>query len=168
MSASWLPELVTCESRVSNWTAYEETIYGHYDKDFLRTPLPKLFGRDVRAKAGTVDNRNAGFWHLISESSGIDSERVPDFKRCERIRWPRAMIEAVSDSSRVRWWENDRRVGGKNVPRLVVSLPDFTYVVILATHERYFVLWSAYTVEHRHRREKHQKECDAYWKAKKS
>jgi len=41
-------------------------------------------------------------------------------------------------------------------------LPDFSYIVVLATRSTYVLLWTAYTVERTHRREKLRREYQAY------
>ncbi len=38
--------------------------------------------------------------------------------------------------------------------RIVMAIPDFSYVVVLADRGSYVLLWTAYYVEHDHRRRK--------------
>ncbi|MNH30689.1 hypothetical protein D3C79_909980 [compost metagenome] len=35
-----------------------------------------------------IQGKEATFWHMISEGND-EAERLPDLRRCERIRWPR-------------------------------------------------------------------------------
>jgi len=41
-----------------------------------------------------TQNKEATFWHMIQEGS-VESERIPDIRRCERIRWPRPSVAVV-------------------------------------------------------------------------
>ena len=100
--------------------------------------------------------KEATFWHIISEGD-VESERLPDLRRCERIRWPRPMIEAIK-FSHIKWWRNKR----KEEERIVIALEDFSYVVVLADRGEYVLLWTAYYVEQEHRRQKLRKEYKAY------
>jgi hypothetical protein len=45
----------------------------------------------------------------------------------------------------------------------VLALEDFSYVVIVADRGDYVLPWTAYYVEHSHRRNKLRKEYESYW-----
>lgn len=93
-----------------------------------------------------VNGREATFQHLVSEGDD-EGQRLPDLRRCERIRWPRAIIDALG-THRVVAWANERR-GDR---RVVIALPDFTYAVILADRGDHIMLWTAYVVDKAYRR----------------
>jgi len=103
--------------------------------------------------------KEATFWHLIQEGP-VEEDRVPDLRRCERIRWPRPMIEGLQ-SGQVRVWKNFR--GGNE--RIVIAVSDFSYVVILDEREDFVLLWTAYFVERGHQRRKLAKEFAEWQKA---
>lgn len=106
-----------------------------------------------------VDGKEATFWHLISE--GVkEGDRLPDLRRCERIRWPRPIIEHWYEEE-IRLWENRRR----GEVRICIWLVKENYLVVLAKRKNYVLLWTAYFVEKSHRRRKLQKEYEAYKKA---
>ena len=96
------------------------------------------------------------FWHIISEGMTED-ERLPDLRRCERIRWPRPMIEAIA-LSHIKWWRNRR----KEEERIVIALDDYSYIVVLADRGDYVLLWTAYCVEQEHTRRKLHREYEAF------
>ena len=98
------------------------------------------------------------FWHWISDGRVADA-RTPAMRRCERIRWPQATIEAI-ESDKVRVWRNVR---GRN-DRILIAVDDFSYVVVLDDREDYVLLWTAYFVERSHTRKKLAKEYEA-WKS---
>jgi hypothetical protein len=67
-------------------------------------------------------------------------------------------------TERVVWWETTR----KRERRIVVALPDFSYVVVLANRKGYVLPWTAYPVEREHRRKKLRRECEEFWAGQKS
>lgn len=140
----WLPPLIRLDDYGGDWQRYEDEIYGWFVHDFVDS-RPHLEGKPVILKAGSsLRGRHNTFWHLISEGRQ-ESERVPDLRRCERIRWPRALIDAADSGSVLRW--RTRRTGR---PRAVLALSDFSYCVVLSEHPSYFVLWTAYPVDRHH------------------
>jgi hypothetical protein len=92
--------------------------------------------------------KEATFWHIISEGED-EANRLPNFRRCERIKWPRCLIDAVA-TNRVRCWKQVR----KGDHRVAIATSDFGYLVILAERSDYVLLWTAYPVERKHEREK--------------
>ena len=153
---TWLPPLVKLADHGGDWNCYVEAVYEYFRRDFIES-RPRFPGRQFAVKRHPVEKgKEATFWHLISEGR-TEADRLPDMKRCERIRWPRPVIEAVS-SGKVKCWWNKR--GAED--RIVVALSDFSYVVVLADRGRYVLLWTAYPVEQPHRRRKLEKEHRAY------
>jgi hypothetical protein len=63
--------------------------------------------------------------------------------------WPRPIIEAV-DGGRVHCWP---AVRGTET-RLQLAVDDFRYLVVVAMRKDYALLWTAFCVEHEHRRRK--------------
>ena len=112
--------------------------------------------------------KEANFWHFISEGPD-EASRTIDIRRCERIRWPRPVIDRFVDrkpalAAAILWWKTRR--GCED--RFVLALPDFSYVVIVADRGEYVLPWTTYCVEHDHRRQKLRRECDEYWRKQKS
>ncbi|MDA0284948.1 MAG: hypothetical protein O3B13_22465 [Planctomycetota bacterium] len=155
----WLPELVTLADCDGKWDAYLATIYEHFCDDFVRSKPAYTKKRFALKRHPLFDGKEATFWHLISEGS-VEDERTPNLRRCERIRWPRPMIEAIH-SGNVCVWRNVR----KHNERIVIAAGDFSYVVILDDREEFVLLWTAYFVERNHQRQKLAKEYEA-WKKK--
>ena len=150
---AWLPSLLRLEDYGGDWEAYIEAAHLGFRADFIAT-RPSIPGRRWAVKRHPlVNGREATFQHLVSE--GVDEgERLPDLRRCERIRWPRAIIDALG-THRVVAWPNERR-GDR---RIVVALPDFTHAVILADRGDHIMLWTAYVVDEAYRR----KQMRAEW-----
>jgi hypothetical protein len=151
---SWLPPLVLLPDYGGDWGKYLEAIYEFFRQDFVAS-APSHGGRRVVLKRHPVaDGKEATFWHLISEGK-VEADRLPDLRRCERIRWPRPIIEAVLHG-RVRCWKNRRG----HESRVVIAVEDFSYIVVLAERKAYVVLWTAYCLEREHSRQKMQKEYE--------
>jgi hypothetical protein len=161
-AAYWLPELITLREFEGDWLAYLEAIYEIFCKDFVRS-TPSYPGKRFALKRHPMDRgKEATFWHLIQEGR-VEQDRTPDLRRCERIRWPRPIVEAIGND-RVRLWRNQR---GRH-ERIVVAIEDFSYVVILDDRDDYVLLWTAYCVEQEHQRQKLEREYQAWKSSQKS
>ena len=151
----WLPDLLLFSDYDGEWEMYLEALYQHFCRDFVNSK-PSYPGKRWALKRYPLEKgKEATFWHLISEGQA-ESERLPDLRRCERICWPRAMIDAIS-AGRVKVWRNQR--GGEQ--RVLLALEDFSYVVVLADRGDYILLWTAYGVEREHTRDKLRKEYES-------
>lgn len=159
--SGWLPELMLFSQFDGKWELYLEAVYQAFCDDFIRSK-PAYPGKRFAVKRMPLAlDKEATFWHLIQEGK-VEEERTPDFRRCERIRWPRPIIEAIA-SNRVHMWRNDR----SGHERIVLALLDFSYVVILDDREDYVLLWTAYCVEKEHQRNKLRKEFEAWRESQK-
>src|SRR5688572_6472060 len=99
---AWLPELVVLSDYGGDWQQYLAAIYQCFRQDFILT-APAYPGRRFALKRHPLlRDKEATFWHLISEGS-IEADRLPDLRRCERIRWPRAMIERMGSDDVYVW-----------------------------------------------------------------
>lgn len=153
-SPSWLPELLPFEG---DWSAYVEKVDAVFCLDLLRSRT-RFRARRVSVRSEPRDQgKEAGFWHAISEGSQ-ETERTPDLRRCERVRWIRSLIEC-GDEDKVCIWETMR--GSDR--RILIALRDFSYIVVLADRKKYVLFITAFYVEREHRRKKLKKEWRA-WK----
>lgn len=157
MHPDWLPELIRLEDYGGSWQDYVEAVYDCFCKDFVLSK-PTFAGKRFALKRHPeLQGKEATFWHVTSEGEE-ELHRVPDLRRCERIRWLRPMIEATADCE-VKSWRNRRKAGEE---RVVIALQDFSFVVILADRGEYVLLWTAYCVEHESQRRRMEKEYEAY------
>lgn len=157
-SSDFLPALILMEEHQNDWNKYLEVLYACFCQDFVNSK-PDFEGKRFALKRyPLIEGKEATFWHIISEGE-VESERLPSLRRCERIRWPCAIITAFnSQNENVKCWRNQR----KNEERVVLALEDFSYVVILADRGEYVLLWTAYCVERQHQRDKLRREYEAY------
>jgi hypothetical protein len=139
-SVSWLPHLVRLASWGNDWNAYVEALYQFYRQDFV-CGRPLFRQQRVAVKRyPSQDGRDVTFWHLISEG-GKEHERLPELRRCERIRWPRPIIEHESQDG-VLVWQNERR--GERA-FCVLCLAE-RYLVVLGIRGGYLLLKTAYPI----------------------
>jgi hypothetical protein len=77
-------------------------------------------------RSGT-DGYEEGFWHLISRTDERSGDRVPDYRRAERLCWCKPLIEHADEPGVVTWNADHQ---GK--VRSYLWLQEEDYVVILA------------------------------------
>jgi hypothetical protein len=152
----WLPPLVPFRDFGGDWGAYLEAVYAWFRRDFLDS-RPIFQGRRLRLKRHPMAyGKEATFWHLIQQGE-IEEDRRPDLRRCERIRWPRPIIEHDTDPA-LKVWRNRR---GRE-ERVCLWLVWESYLVILADRGDYLLPWTAYPVEQPHRQQKLLREYEEY------
>jgi hypothetical protein len=121
-----------------NWEAYEDQLYNIFITQLARGGLT-FRGQPVSCRRmPETEGRWAAFWHLI-QAGPIEDDRLPDLRRCERLKWVRYIIEAWNVDPKIEWWENQR-----GTETNVLLWYDEQYLVILARRDGYWLLKSAY------------------------
>ncbi|MCI0655401.1 MAG: hypothetical protein L0Y39_13165 [Methylococcaceae bacterium] len=154
----WLPPLVLFSDYDGNWQAYLDAIYECFKQDFIDNK-PVFQGRRLGLKRHPMSyGKEATFWHMMPE--GMEEEiRMPDLRRCERIRWPKPVIEH-NDDPKVKYWVSVKH----NEDRIHIWLEEEDYVVVLADRKNFLLPWTAFLVTRDHTRRKLTKEHETYWK----
>jgi hypothetical protein len=142
------------------WADYIEIIYQVYVESVANAGLTFNGLRVTCQYRPESQGKHFGFWHVISEGKD-EAERLPDFRRCERITWIAYLIANVSNDADISWWENKR---GTNTHVVIWHEPE-NFVVILAARNGYYMLRSAYCPESRRART-FMKERESFWKHK--
>jgi len=94
----WLPALVLFKDSGNVWQDYLAVLYGWFRVDFVDSK-PDWPGKRVGLKRKPLyDGKEATFWHFIQEGPE-EAERMPDLRRCERIRWPRKVIDRFEEKN---------------------------------------------------------------------
>lgn len=148
-----------------DWPSYEEDVYEAFLETFVR---PNIEFRGYRVTAPyrpETRGKHFSFWHIISEAqhpqNQNEDERIPDIRRCERIRWIAWAIEqADAGADGFSWWENVR---GRNT-HVVIWAELWDFAVILAERRGYYVLKTAYYNCRSGRRRAFEKERDKFWR----
>lgn len=155
---NWLPNLVCLEDYNGSWAKYVKIVYEYFENDFIKSK-PRFMNKDVTLiKGDYYKNKHPTFWHIIS-TGPTEEDSNPDLRRCERIGWPRAIIEN-HDYSGILEWEKQIR----NQQRVLLWLKDYDYLVILAKRKGYFLLWTAYNIKYENKKRDLKKEYDSYKK----
>jgi len=121
----WLPPILTLSG---TWEEIVTGLYAIFEKDFKQAK-PKfqhyMVWWDQRVLLGQCYEE--GFWHLISRDDKSTGERLPDFRRAERLPWCAPTIIHSDDIGVIVW---DYRES-KGQIRTYVWLEDWDYCVIL-------------------------------------
>ena len=150
---NWLPPLVEMSAYGGDWPRYEAALYGFFRADFI-TSAPLFRGKRVGLKRHPViQGKEATYWHCISEGKA-EADRLPDMRRCERIRWPRPCIEHEAE---LKVWTEERN--GED--RIHLWLEMEGYLVVLAIRNGYVILWTTFFVKHEHERRKFNRRYEA-------
>lgn len=158
-----LPALEIWSGNAQDWDAYLNRVYGLFVSGFVRANHVFL-GKPVKARwHPSHDDKHFSFWHVISESapSGIEADRTPDLRRCERIAWLGYVLANAGDRTRVWCWCTETRTSRGKERRYLLYLHQERYLVILAEREDFFLLVTAFHVEHDHRHRRLESECNA-------
>ena len=154
-----LPELFLFHG---DWDRYEDELYGIYLETIVRSGLT-FGGVPVRSRyVPPTKNKGYSFWHLISEGER-EEERIPDIRRCERIRWVAWLVRNALSHPDVSWWENDRW-GNTHI---VIWHENENFAVILAKRTGYVLLKTAYWVK-QYRRKDFERERAEFRRSQKS
>ena len=153
------PDLVPFNAFGGDWQAYEAALFGIFLAEIARGGM--VFGgipvncRRLPETAG----KWASFWHLVQEGR-VEDDRLPDLRRCERIRWVRWVIENAGADAGVDIWQNTR---GVEVNTLLWFREE--YLVVLGQRQGYWLLRTAYCTEKSGRIRQLRKERDAFRRA---
>jgi len=151
----WLPELLLFNEDANGiWNDYVDLVYTVFRDSFI-TSQPKFMNKWVRCRRDPLtQGREAGFWHCISEGKD-EINRTPDIRRCERIKWVRAILDHIEDDRIDVWVIKDH-----SDLRHAIWF-DECYLIILAERgrlvdgsSRYYQLITAYCTEQEHRKQK--------------
>lgn len=154
------PGIVCFEEYGGDFNAYFSAVYELFKADFiLSQPLYERLKVSVQ-KHPEVDGIHRTFYHITHE--GNDEQcRMPDFRRMERIRFPKFVIEN-SKHPEILIWKNCR---GRDTRVLLFNEIE-DYLVVLTERKGYYLFWTAYLVTELHRKRKLLKEYETYQKTK--
>ncbi|RJY11956.1 hypothetical protein D5R81_12725 [Parashewanella spongiae] len=142
MELDWLPELILMEDFYGNWDVFFNAVYAAFCHDFVSNK-PVFQGQRLGLKRHPeYDGKSATFWHMISKGK-VEEERTTDIRRCERIRWPKPIIEHDDHPGIKIWTEKN----GSD-ERIHILLEDENYLVVLNKRNGYILPWTAFYIEY--------------------
>jgi hypothetical protein len=115
------PDLLLFEAFGGDWKAYEVELY----RVFLEEIHPRGAG-------------SLGFVLASVQEGRVEDDRMPDLRRCERIRWVRWIIENGATHAEIDEWQNRR---GTETNALLWYRQE--YLVVLAQRRDYWLLKTA-------------------------
>lgn len=136
---------------------YIDRVYGIFKNDFIDNK-PNFCKRVGLKRFPLRSNREATFWHFTTEGE-IEDLREIDISRCERIKYPKNIIENFNDES-IKCWKNRR---GNNI-NILLYFQSENYLVVLSDRGDFVLPWTAYIVNYENQRRKLLKEYEEYIK----
>lgn len=100
------PLLVKSSQYNGDWRRYYDALYEYFCQDFIEDS--PFFGKCEVTITGTAieDGKEKTFWHIVTTrvklkryTNQSEQDRIPDYKRAERIRWIKEIIENYEDPS---------------------------------------------------------------------
>lgn len=153
-SCAWLPPLLTFSGDLDEWHNYIEKVYEAFKKDFIYS-YPELYGRRVGIRKYPIENsKEQAFFHLTTMGEN-NTDREYDLRRCERIAWPKPIIEHAEE---LKIWKSSRKTKRGQRERLNIATPSFDYLVIVEPRKDFYTLITAFFIEYGHAQRKKEKE----------
>lgn len=156
-----LPPIIELSEYEGNFEKYINVLYAVFKHDFIDS---KPFFRGKRLglkKLPIVDGRECTFYHFTHKGN-IETERIPDLRRMERIPWPKPIINN-SESPSLKVWKNIRRSNGTKT-RILIFHEKERYLVVLDERKDFILPWTAYYVSE-NKKQKLLNEYERYIKA---
>jgi len=158
---AWLPVPLKF---TGDWDKFLAEVYVVFERDFKRS-RPTFEGRQVVHDSTLEYGKEITFWHLTSTNDRGEEGRIPDLRRCERIVWPRPIIEHHTETM-ISVWKNVRRSrnskAGKAHTRVLLWFEDLDYLVVMEEKKRVMILVTAYLTDYPHTRRKLRKEREQF------
>ena len=150
-----LPELIYLNDYCGNFQSYIDAIYAVFERDLIKNRL--RFGTcKLSLKSNPLfQQRSYTFYHL-THKGGIETSRIPDFRRCERIAWVKSTIENV-EKWNLKFWKQSRN-GKSRVCIQLSVVDDVDYFVILDVRTNCVIIWTAFVAEYPHEKRKKERE----------
>jgi len=148
----WLPEALRYGDFGGDWNKFLDAVYGVFERDFKHSN-PHYGAKPLIYDSTIEDGKEVTFWHVTTSTDRATGERLPDFRRSERITWIRPILEH-SDDKALKVWRSQR---GRET-RVLLWLEEFDYLVILREKPRKVFLVAAYCIDSEHRRATLRKE----------
>ena len=161
ISLNRLPQIIELQEFGGNYKSYIDAVYDVFYNDFIKNKA--YFGsHELKMKFNPIfQDRAYTFYHMTHEGEKED-ERLPDFRRCERIGWAKSCVENV-DTWGLRFWRQTRRNSENRICILLDVIDDYDYFVVLEVRETYVLLWTAFVATLPHETKRKLKEYET-WK----
>lgn len=161
----WIPKQELFDDYENDWKKYEAALYAIFKSDFIDNH-PYFEGKQVNIRKHPMEyNKEEAFFHVTCQDYLKDGERVPDFRRCERIRWVRSFIENYNcdaslcpECEGIKVWNEPY----KSTTRVHILLEEEKYMVVVERRVNYCLLVTAFYFDKDHTLEKKIKHYEKY------
>ena len=141
-----LPSLVELSDFGGVWSDYIDTLDSIFNTTLL-DPNITFEGLPLSLRRHPESfGYHYTFWHLTTGGDPSAPNRLYDLNRCSRLSWVRFFIDNYEDAD-FKVWEN-RRNG--NVCKLILHERE-RFIVVLTKRTGYWMLSTAYYIEHNNR-----------------
>lgn len=165
---TWLPNLIYFDD-FQDWSEYEDYLYEIYLQDFKdKSSAPYILDKPITVRVNpTVGDKDQTFFHITSNSdfakTNDPNDRTPDFRRCERIAWPREIIDNYlcnndCECNKIKIW----REPYKGNSRLHLLFEDVKFLVVLEERKDYVLFITSFYLERSHEIRKKLKKYEKY------
>lgn len=155
-----MPPLILLNDFNGDFEQYLEAVYAIFKRDFVDSK-PSWEGKRFALKKYPIEfGKEHTFYHITHEGHDEES-RTPDFRRMERIAFPRVMIDNHT-YPQLKVWE--KRINNAN--RIHILHEEEKFLVVLEIRQDYFLLWTAFYIEYEHSMKKKLKEYEEYINSK--
>jgi hypothetical protein len=101
------PDLLLLGAFGGDWQAYEAELYRVFLHEIAKGKLQFLGWPVSCRRIPEARGCWTSFWHLVQEGP-VEDDRLPDLRRCERIRWVRWIIENGTTHPEIDEWQEMR------------------------------------------------------------
>lgn len=150
-----LAELIVFEDIEGGWAEYQDKLYSVFCRDLKDTGF-SFKEKTVKIRYQPIEyGKEEAFFHITCQDFKKDSDRVPDFRRCERIAWVRQFVEAADADALVEFegFAYELKIWTeyvKNDLRYHILCEELKFMVVVAERDRYCLLITAFYFEYEH------------------
>lgn len=162
-----LPSLVLFEDYKNDYELYIDKVYSHFQTDFLYSyPIFRYDPSEIHINSRPYEkDKEFTFWHIVSEGK-TEEERTINIRRCERICFPKFLIENY-DSVCCKIWEKDVLAKKSREKRIHISNEDFSFIIVLSKLNKSSPIFkrtliTAFYVEREYQRKKYESDYLRY------
>ena len=159
-TALLFPPLIYFEEYRGDFQTYFNIVYSVFENDFVKSQ-PYFMGVKVTAQKFPLEEGIHRTFYHITHQGDDEKNREPDFRRMERIRFPKFCVIKCPHENLL-FWKNQRGID----TRILIFNEEEGYLNVLTERKGFNLFWTAYYIEHKHQRKKYIKEYEAYIKAK--
>ena len=162
----WLPDVLKYSKFNGDWGKFLDEVYTIFERDFKKSRVLYM-GMPLTYDSRMIDGKEAVFWHITSKNDMDTGKREPDIRRCERITWPKPIVEHSGDKNVSIWESQRKKTNSQRQTRILIWLEHLDYIVVLAVRPRVVILVTAYCTDFESHKKKLKKERDDYYKMQK-